>query len=320
MKFGLVLPIATSLALAAPAFADPVTSVRALPTGLELHTNSGTLTVEPWSNSIVHVRFGPIGYRGNYNPSVIAAPERVRFNIRQTADAYVLLTAKLSARISKSTAAISFTDNRGNILLQEAERSSETGRSGRSPRDVPVYGLGQHQNGLLDYSGSTVHLQQKNGDVAVPMMLSPAGFGILWNNASVMDVDVGQAGAKFPLVIRNEAGPGIDYDFILGSGARPGDRRLSLADRRRAVDAALELGLLAIARALRDGRSGARRRARLSRDGRSDRRRGDRLAALAAGRMGRDEVRSGALARPRIIRRADARDARASSNIGLGSL
>lgn len=216
MKLGLVLPIATSLALAAPAFADPVTSVRALPTGLELHTNSGTLTVEPWSDSIVHVRFGPIGYGGNYNPSVIAAPERVRFNIRQTADAYVLLTAKLSARISKSTAAISFTDNRGNILLQEAERSIGQGTIQAFATRTPVFGLGQHVNGLLDYSGSTVHLQQKNGDVAVPMMLSPNGFGILWNNASVMDVDVAKPGEKHPLVVRNEAGAGIDYDFILG--------------------------------------------------------------------------------------------------------
>ena len=81
---------------------------------------------------------------------------------------------------------------------------------------APIYGLGQHQNGLLDYSGSTVHLQQKNRDVAVPMMVTPSGFGILWNNASITDVDVAKPGANVPLVIRNEAGAGIDYHFILG--------------------------------------------------------------------------------------------------------
>jgi alpha-D-xyloside xylohydrolase len=48
------------------------------------------------------------------------------------------------------------------------------------------------------------------------MLLSPSGFGILWNNASVMDVDVAKPDAKYPLVIRNEAGSGIDYDFIIG--------------------------------------------------------------------------------------------------------
>jgi alpha-D-xyloside xylohydrolase len=208
-----------AVALAAPAVASPVTSVRELPTGLEVQTDSGNLTVEPWSQSIVHVRFGPIGYRGNYNPSVIAAPAKVPFDIRQTADAYILATAKLTARISKATAAVSFTDTRGNILLQEAERSIGNGTVQAFATRTSIFGLGQHVDGLLDYSGSSVHLQQKNGDVAVPMMLSPNGFGVLWNNASVMDVDVAKPGEKRPLVIRNEAGAGIDYHFILGPEA-----------------------------------------------------------------------------------------------------
>jgi alpha-D-xyloside xylohydrolase len=198
---------------AAPTDAD---TMRRLPGGLELHTQSGNLTVEPWSDSIVHVRFGPVGYRGNYNPSVIAAPEKLHFNVRETADAYVLITPKLSARISKATAAISFMDARGNTLLQEAERNIGSGTVQAFATRTPIFGLGQHVNGLLDYSGTTVHLQQKNGDVAVPMMLSPNGFGILWNNASVMDVDVARPGERRPLIVRNEAGAGIDYHFILG--------------------------------------------------------------------------------------------------------
>jgi alpha-D-xyloside xylohydrolase len=212
----LAFGLAGGAVAAAPARAVAVTSVRQLATGLELHTDSGDLTVEPWSESIIHIRFGPAGYRGNYNPSVIATPEKVRFNIQQTANAYIVTTPKLSARISKSTAAVSFTDARGNVLLQEAERSIGEGTIQAFATPTPIFGLGQHVDGLLDYSGSTVHLQQKNGDVAVPMMLSPKGFGILWNNASVMDVDVAKPGAKHPLVVRNEAGAGIDYHFILG--------------------------------------------------------------------------------------------------------
>jgi alpha-D-xyloside xylohydrolase len=210
------LAFVMAAALAAAAIASPVTSVRELPTGLELQTDTGDLTVEPWSESIVHVRFGPAGYRGNYNPSVIAAPGKVHFDIRQTADAYILATSKLTARISKATAAVSFTDARGKVLLQEAERSIGSGTVQAFATRTPIFGLGQHVDGLLDYSGSTVHLQQKNGDVAIPMMLSPNGFGVLWNNASVMDVDVAKPDEKRALVVRNEAGAGIDYHFILG--------------------------------------------------------------------------------------------------------
>ena len=210
------LVLAIGIMVAAPGIADPVTSVREFPSGLELQTDAGNLTVEPWSDVVIHVRFGPAGYRGNYNPSVIAAPGKVRFNIRQTADASILSTPKLSVRISKATAAVSFADADGKTLLQEADRRIGKGTVETFGTRTPIFGLGQHVNGLLDYSGSTVHLQQKNGDVAIPMMLSPRGFGILWNNASVMDVDVAKAGEKQPLVVRNEAGAGIDYHFILG--------------------------------------------------------------------------------------------------------
>ncbi|HJP70058.1 MAG TPA: TIM-barrel domain-containing protein, partial [Sphingomicrobium sp.] len=184
--------------------------------GFELGTSSGVLTIEPWTNSIIHVRFGPQGYKGNYNPSVIAEPMHVRFRVRETAADFLISTSRLTVKVSKTASLITFMDRTGQILLEEAQRSIGNGTLEAFATRVPLYGLGEHQNGLLDYSGSSVHLQQKNGDVAVPMMLSPQGFGILWNNASVMDVDVAKAGAKYPLVIRNEAGEGIDYDFLLG--------------------------------------------------------------------------------------------------------
>ena len=212
----LLAGIFMALGAAAPAQADAVRSAGLLPTGIELLTERGSLTIEPWSDSVVQVRFGPEGYAGNYNPAVIAQPGKVRFAIRQTTDGWVLSTARLQVRVARATGLVTFADARGATLLTEGERSIGKGIVDSFATKTAVYGLGQHQNGLLDYSGSTIHLQQKNGDVGVPMMLSPSGFGILWNNASVMDVDVAKPDAKFPLVIRNEAGAGIDYDFILG--------------------------------------------------------------------------------------------------------
>lgn len=195
--------------------AQPVMTAK----GLELDTLRGVLTVEPWTSSIIHVRFGPQGYKGNYNPSVIAQPTSAHFTVRETATAFLISTSRLTVKVSKAASTVTFVDSAGRILLEEAERSIGNGTLDAFATPVPLYGLGEHQNGLLDYRGSSVHLQQKNGDVAVPMMLSPRGFGILWNNASVMDVDVAKEGAKFPLVIRNDAGAGIDYDFILGPDA-----------------------------------------------------------------------------------------------------
>jgi len=43
-----------------------------------------------------------------------------------------------------------------------------------------IFGLGQHQNGLVNYRGTVVHLQQENREVGVPMLVSSKGYGILW--------------------------------------------------------------------------------------------------------------------------------------------
>jgi len=181
---------------------------------LEVPTERGVLSVEPWQDGIVHVRFGTPGYHGNYNPAVIGKPDAVATRLRETVDAYILSTPRLEIRVGKKTGAITYLDARGQPLLEEGERQVGPGATQWFKTAVPVYGLGQHQNGLLDYSGHTIHLQQANTDVGIPMLMSPKGFGLLWNNASVTDVDAGTG--KEPLGIRSEAGPGIDYYFILG--------------------------------------------------------------------------------------------------------
>jgi alpha-D-xyloside xylohydrolase len=198
------------------AHGDSIRERLELTTGLRFQTDRGILAVEPWRDDIVHVRFGTSGYTGNYNPAVIARAGNVAYQTAETKDAYVLSTARLLVRINKADATVAFLRPDGTTLLEEAERDAGAGASLSFKTNTPLYGLGQHQNGLLDYSGHSIHLQQANADVAVPMMISPDGWGLLWNDASVTDVDVAVPGAPHPLAIRSEAGPGVDYDFILG--------------------------------------------------------------------------------------------------------
>jgi alpha-D-xyloside xylohydrolase len=198
------------------AHADAVRGCEDIATGIRLQTNRGLLTLEPWREGIIHVRFGTAGYTGNYNPAVIAKPDTVTYQISQTADACVLRTKRLAVRVNKANAAITFLLPDGTSLLEEAERDAGRGATVSFKTTTALYGLGQHQNGLLDYSGHSIHLQQANTDIAVPMMISPNGWGLLWNNASVTDVNVAVPGAPQPLEIHSEAGRGVDYDFILG--------------------------------------------------------------------------------------------------------
>jgi len=201
--------------MAAAAHAGAVTKSS---TGIEVQFPGGTVSVEPVSDRIVHVRSGPAGYAGNYDPAVIARPAPTPFKVSETDDTVILTTASLQVKVSKAWGQVSFLAADGKPLLQEGGRDLTHGvlqSFYRPDGDNALYGLGQHQNGLLDYSGTTVHLQQANRDVGVPMMVSPRGYGLLWNDAAVTDVDVGLP-SKPSLVIRSEAGGGVDYDFIYG--------------------------------------------------------------------------------------------------------
>jgi alpha-D-xyloside xylohydrolase len=219
-----VLATAVVLCTAAGAHAaDPSSKATVTATGLQIETATGVLSLEPWAENIIHVRFAVgAAWSNPYNSWVISKPVHLTWTVDEVPDGWVLKTGTLQARVRKRDAALSFLDKTGAVLLKEGAEARRLPADGAGPvvqafdTETPLYGLGQHQNGMLDYWGSTVHLQQANRDVAVPMMVSPHGFGVLWNNSSVTDVDVGQSAAPAPLVIRSEAGGGIDYEFIYG--------------------------------------------------------------------------------------------------------
>src|SRR6185312_1814699 len=151
-------------ALAAAAQADPAARTQ---TGLRLATSQGVLTLDVRSDRDIHVRFGPEGYTGNYSPEVIAAPKQVDFTVSETPDAISLTTKALQVRVARADGRVTCLTGDGKTILEEAGRDLGHGVSQSFGTGTIVYGLGQHQNGMLDYTGSTVHLQQANRDVAV---------------------------------------------------------------------------------------------------------------------------------------------------------
>jgi alpha-D-xyloside xylohydrolase len=76
-----------------------------------------------------------------------------------------------------------------------------------------IYGLGQHQSGEFNYRGATVELGQNNTDIAIPMLVSTEGYGILWNTASLTTMD-----NRFPLELKFDslAADGVDYFVLYG--------------------------------------------------------------------------------------------------------
>ena len=224
--FGAILVAANLSASAAPILAQMKGD------DVLLATPSGTLRLQMWSDRIIRVTFAP----GNKLPetksfSVVAKPTKAKWGLSQTPDMVILDTAALHMQVNKTTGAVDFFDLHGKPILQEAENGREfsaltvsnySGMSARQkfilPADERIYGLGQHQAGVWNYRGTTVRLLQKNMEVGLPVLVSSKGYGVLWDNPAVTDVDVGKTDGNV-LSWTSETGGAVDYYFMFGPTA-----------------------------------------------------------------------------------------------------
>ena len=129
---------------------------------------------------------------------VVAEPvNNVRFDVSVQGDTLTLRTAKTTAEVSLASGQVRFLDAGGKVVLDGYNGGEFTpvkvdGKDFYSIRqqfnrgtDEGFYGLGQHQNGQMNYNGEDVILAQHNMDVAVPIVVSTKNYGVLWDNYSI---------------------------------------------------------------------------------------------------------------------------------------
>lgn len=75
-----------------------------------------------------------------------------------------------------------------------------------------LYGLGQHEEGFGSLRGQTVYLHQANRKIAVPMLVSTLGYGILVDTYSPMIF----SDTIYGSYLYTEADPEMDYYFMNG--------------------------------------------------------------------------------------------------------
>ena len=188
-----------------------VVSVHRDPDGLTLKMNPGVLKLQVFSADVIRVTYAP----GDTLPTaaslaVIGKPARVNWRLTQTSADVILSTAEIEARVNRASGALTFFDKNRKVVLAEPREGGkllvptrvanlDTLRSQQAfvlPADEAIYGLGQHQQGLMNYRGSSVRLLQENREVGVPMLVSSRGYGVLWDNPAVTVVNVGATEAE----------------------------------------------------------------------------------------------------------------------------
>ena len=124
----------------------------------------------------------------------------------------------LKVRVDSATGAVSFYAPDGRLLMAENSAALFSGGAAQAfsiPDTQAIYGLGQHQEGILNYSNHTVTLRQRNMDIGIPFFQTSGGYGVLWNNASTTTFKDADGTAAFTSAV----GDGVDYYFIYGGDA-----------------------------------------------------------------------------------------------------
>ncbi len=159
--------------------------------------NAQRVQLQVMSDRIVHVTALPdAAVHVGTSLMITAKPGSVKFTITQQGNQLLLKTTEVTATISLQTGAVSFSDKKGALMLNESKRELRKYVSEghdyyaieqqfNPSTDEAFYGLGQHQNAQMNYNGEDVQLAQHNMDVAIPFVLSTRNYGVLWDNNSI---------------------------------------------------------------------------------------------------------------------------------------
>jgi len=189
---------AAALALLAPAASRPG-STAGPADDLVLAVGGGHLKVAFCAEDVVRVAFAhdPVFFD---RPSLAAGVRRcgpVSLTRADAAGQATLSTGRMKVRVDLGTGEIAFLDARGEPILVEkkggrtlvpaevqGENTFHVRQEWSENDDESLYGLGQHQLGLMDIKGYDLDLWQHNATVIVPFLVSSRGYGILWDNTS----------------------------------------------------------------------------------------------------------------------------------------
>ena len=195
--------------------------------GIIFSLKEGALKIRVCTDRIIRVIFDPTGlFQLKKSLVVERSWKPVPFELESEGEAIQLSTEKLIILLNKKNGAVSFYDHDGHLLLQEDQQSprlmtkaqvmgEETYHAQQNFKlsaEEGVYGLGQHQEGVMNYRGQDVLLVQENEIASVPFLISTNNYGILWDNYSKTKFHDGPDGTFF----WSEVGDTIDYYFISG--------------------------------------------------------------------------------------------------------
>ncbi len=196
-------------------------------TGVTFSLDGGLQRLDVCQADIIRVRFTEeAALPDKTSLSVNAEWNTPSFCVTEEAGVVTITTLRMKAKVDTSSGIVSYTDLDDAVVLQEDGKSTapttvegvntrriETAFA--SPQDEALFGLGQHQDNVLNRKGRDRHISNHNTEINVPLLISNRGYGVFWDNYSTSDFYGGESGnTRYRYV--SEAGEMVDYYYFFG--------------------------------------------------------------------------------------------------------
>jgi len=195
--------------------------------GITFTLQTGKLRLDVCDDDVLHVRyFTAAELPKTTSLSVNAEWKPTPFCTSESDGVVTVTTSRIKAKVDTTKGLVSYFDSTDALVLAEDGKSltpatvegSATNKVEtifKSPADEGLFGLGQHQDSVVNRKGSNRRLLNANTEIALPLLVSSKGYGIFWDNYSASDFYGGEANnTKYRYV--SEAGQLVDYYFFYG--------------------------------------------------------------------------------------------------------
>jgi alpha-D-xyloside xylohydrolase len=164
---------------------------------IEAGVGVGTVRITRVADGIFRVQYGraPDVFDRPSFAVLPPGPEREEGGAGAITAAGLMLRTPRANAVLGPDGLVRFVDAAGRPVLAEGRRSMEPAevqgettyhvrQEWTADAEESLFGLGQHQYGLVDIKGQDIELWQHNTETAVPLLVSSKGYGILWDNPS----------------------------------------------------------------------------------------------------------------------------------------
>ena len=198
------------------------------PTGVTFNLSAGKMKLQVCREDIVRVAYTTANALPAKTSLSVSNTWQtpIPFCVSEAAGTVTITTARMKAKVNSMTGLVTYTDLSDAVILAEDSKSltpatvegtstNKVVTAFKSPSDEALFGLGQHQESVVNYKGKNQRLSNSNTQIAMPVLVSNKGYGVFWDNYSISDFAGGDTNnTKYRYT--SEAGDLVDYYFFYG--------------------------------------------------------------------------------------------------------